>query len=97
MNGVEARKMLAVQEPIEVAWTSKDGTQRADDGDEIDPRQTVPWVMALGPFGSWPETLEGAEESLALHNSWVHGPSFRLGFAVTWEQGWGYQAKETAV
>ncbi len=90
----QARRLLCIQDPIEVAWTSRDGTLRDDDGDPIDERQTVPWVMKLGPFGSWPSTVEDAEKDFIEHanKDWWLGESFRIGTAVVWKTGWGYAA-----
>lgn len=93
MTAEEARTLLDVQEPIPVAWTSKDGTKRDDDGNRIDERQTVPWVWALGPFGTWPETLDAAEHDLRNEPEWWHGESYRLGWVVVYKRGWGYSAK----
>lgn len=56
MTRDEVLAELEINPPIEIAWTSKDGTIRDDDGDSIDERQTEEYVWALGPFGSWPET-----------------------------------------
>jgi len=93
LTAAEARALLVTYEPVEVAWTSKDGTRRDDDGESIDERCLVPWVMALGPYGSWPATLEAAEASFAEHTEWLHGTSMRLGSVVVWKRGWGYQAE----
>ncbi len=92
----QARELIVVREPQEVAWTSKDGTLRDDDGDPIDERCTVPHTWALGPFGSWPATMEDVEKDLAAHDVWHYGESMRLGPVVVYKQGWGYSAKERA-
>lgn len=92
LTSAEARQLLDVQEPHKVAWTSKDGTKRDDDGDEIDDRKLKPWVLALGPFGSWPVPLTEAEGELATHDTWQLGKSFRLNWVVTWKSGWGFAA-----
>lgn len=86
--------MLDVQPAREVAWTSKDGTLRDDDGDAIDPRQAVPWVWAIGPFGTWPETAESAIVALECASSIQLSRSMRTnGPAVFVRAGWGYAAK----
>jgi len=93
MTPEEALKLLDVHEPIEVAWVSKDGTKRDDNGEAIDERQTVPWVWALGPFGSWPVTLDKAMEKFDDESlDWCHLRSIRLGPVVCYELGWGYGA-----
>ncbi len=93
MTADEAIALLDVKPAIEVAWTSKDGTKRDDDGDAIDERQTVPWVLAEGPFGTWPETLEDAVAKLRACTAFVVGPSLRVGRIVRFEPGWGYAAR----
>ena len=94
MTADEARALLDVQEPIPLAWTSKDGTPRDDDGDAIDHRQTVPWVWAVGPFGSWPETMAVVEGLLTAHKEWFHAQTIRIGRAVMYDPPWGFAAKE---
>lgn len=100
LTSAEARALLDIREPTPVGFTSEDGKfyegDHADSWEEIDARETVPWVMALGPFGSWPSTLEDAEKDFAAHPEWYYGVSFRLGNVVVWKQGWGYAAKERA-
>ena len=96
ITAAEARNLLKVYEPIPVAHTSQSGKLLDDEGTEIDQRQTVPWVMALGPFGSWPTTLSDAEADFEEHAEWFTGRSIRVGFAVCYKQGWGYQADEEA-
>lgn len=85
--------LLDVQPARVVAMTAKSGTLLDDEGDSIDPRQTVPWVWALGPFGSWPERLEDAVANLLKQTDFTTGRSFRLGRVVTFKPGWGYAAK----
>lgn len=94
MTPEEVLAALDVQDAIPVAWTSKDGTLRDDDGDAIDRRQTVPYVWALGPFGSWPTTLEDARKEIGEPEEWFTGDSFRLGCVATWKPGWGFQIKD---
>jgi hypothetical protein len=96
MTPAEAIAALDVQDPVPVAWTSKDGTLRDDDGGTIDTRQTEPWVWALGPFGSWPETAAAARADINAHPEWRLGKSLRIGWCVTHKPGWGYGAKEPA-
>lgn len=93
MTADEAIVMLDVQPAIEVAWTSKDGTKRDDSGRAIDKRQTVPWVWAEGPFGTWPETLEDAVARLRESRRLSVAASFRLDRSVWYGQGWGYAAR----
>lgn len=88
-----AIELLDVQPARVVAMTAKSGTLLDDDGDSIDPRQTVPWVWALGPFGSWPERLEDAVANLLKQTDLTTGRIFRLGRAVLYKPGWGYAAK----
>ena len=92
MKCTEARAMLEVREPIEVAIRLRDGGLLDVHGDSIDERCTEPWVMALGPFGSWPCTLADAEKDFAKHPEWWAGESFRLGHVVVYARGWGYAA-----
>lgn len=79
-SAANARKLLRVYEPR--------------DGEDIDKRQAEPWVWALGPFGSWPETLARAEELFAEHQAatWTYAESLRLGWVVMWRPGWGFAA-----
>ena len=96
MTPAEALALLDIQPPREVAWTSKDGTLRDDDGDKIDPRQAEPWVWALGPFGSWPETAEEAKREIAASEVWRHVDTLRIGWAIVRASGWGFGAKAVA-
>jgi hypothetical protein len=96
LNATEARALLKVYPPKAVAYTSATGRPMDDEGNEIDPREAVPWTMALGPFGSWPCTVEDAEKDFAAHPKWYTGESFRLGYVVVHRQGWGYAAVEPA-
>lgn len=77
----KARLLLIVHPPV-----------TDNGGDEINERQTVPWVWALGPFGSWPCTLKEAEEDFATYTTWNYGKCLRLRSAVTFKSGWGYGA-----
>jgi hypothetical protein len=92
MSPEQARSLLVVREPIPAAMTSPTGRLLDAEGGQIDPRQTVSWVMALGPFGSWPSTLADAEADFAKHPEWTHAESFRLGWVVVHRPGWGYAA-----
>ena len=92
----EARAMLKVWPPVVVAFTADNGRIFDADGNELDARQTVPHVLALGPFGSWFSTLEDAEDDFAREPAWFAGKSFRVGYAVVYEQGWGYAANKPA-
>lgn len=94
LTAVEARALLQIYKPREVAHVSKAGKFLDDDGSEIDKRQTVAWTMALGPFGSWPSTVEDADKDFTEHAEWWYGQSFRLGWVVVYRNGWGYQAVE---
>ena len=85
----EAVEVLAVNPPIEVAWTSKNGKLRDDDGNEIDERQTVPWVWALGPYGSWPMTVEDALKNISSSDVLAIDESWRIGWTVYWLDWWG--------
>jgi hypothetical protein len=85
--------LLDVQPARVVAITTADGTLFDEDGDAIDQRQTVPWVMALGPFGSWPARLEEAIADLQGQTDFATGRSFRLGRVVLYKSGWGYAIK----
>ena len=92
LTSAEARKLLKVYPATPVAFTTKSGKLLDEYGDEIDERETVPHTMALGPFGSWPCTLEDAEKDFAAHPNWYDGESMRVGYSVVWKQGWGYAA-----
>lgn len=94
MTNVEARKLLKVWPAKAVSFTTKSGKLLDDEGDPISDVQTVPHVLALGPFGSWLCTLEEAEKDFANHENWYDCQSFRVGYAVVYKQGWGYAAKE---
>ena len=85
--------LLDVQPACPIAMTNKDGRHFDEDGDEIDARQTEPWVWALGPFGSWPCTLREAMEKLRAHTQFATIESLRIGRAVVYQQGWGFAAK----
>lgn len=80
----EAIALLDIQPATEVAWTSKDGTKRDDDGNAIDERETVPWVRADGPGDdTWPETLECAVANIRAAESLEACRSLRFdGWAV---------------
>lgn len=93
LTSAEARALLRVEEPQKVAFTNSKGKHFDDDGNHIDKREAVPHVYALGPFGSWPTTLEDAEKEFAKHDEWFYGKSFRLGHVVIWDTGWGFAAK----
>lgn len=83
--------LLDVQPARVVAMTTTTGTPLDEDGNIIDERQTVPWVMALGPFGSWPERLEDAIAKLGAHTSFETKRSFRVGRVVLYKlDWWGY-------
>lgn len=88
-----AIELLDVQPARVVAMTAKSGTLLDEDGDTIDPRQTEPWVWALGPYGSWPETLVAAIARLNEHEVFGVGRSIRLGRVVIFKPGWGFAAK----
>lgn len=94
LTSAEARALLLIYDPIPVVHTSKTGKLIGDEGDTIDERQTVPWTMALGPFGSWFSTVEQAERDFAKYDQWYYGKSLRLGWVVVYKSGWGYQAVE---
>lgn len=85
--------LLDVQPARVVAMTTTTGTPLDEDGNIIDERQTVPWVMALGPFGSWPARLEEAIADLQGQTDFATGRSFRLGRVVLYKPGWGYAIK----
>jgi hypothetical protein len=89
----EARTMINVQAPIPVLAVNSEGKSLADNGSEIDPRQLVPWVESLGPFGSWPTTVDDALAEIDKHDDWWLGDSFRIGRCIVWKQGWGFAAK----
>lgn len=93
-SAANARKLLSVHEPLAVAFRTDAGKLLDADGEEIDKRQAEPWVWALGPFGSWPETLARAEELFAEHQgaTWTYAESLRLGWVVMWRPGWGFAA-----
>lgn len=88
-----AIELLDVQPARVVAMTDEGGTLLDKDGGAIDPRQTVPWVMALGPFGSWPARLEEAIADLQGHTNFETTRSFRVGRVVLYKPGWGFAAK----
>ena len=92
LTAVEARAILKVREPREVAFVNSKGESLNDDGDKIDPRELEPWTMALGPFGSWPCTVADAERTIAKHAEFEYGVSCRIGPCIIWEQGWGFSA-----
>lgn len=85
--------LLDVQPARVVAMTTTTGTPLDEDGNIIDERQTVPWVMALGPFGSWPARLEEAIADLQGQTDFATGRSFRVGRVVLYKPGWGFAAK----
>lgn len=70
--------LLDVQPAREVAFTSRDGTRRDEDGASIDARQAEPWVWALGPFGSWPVRLDEAVAKLQAHTDLATEACLRL-------------------
>ena len=97
LTAAEARALLDVQPPIPVAHTSKTGRLLDDEGEQIPECQTVPWVLAFGPFGMWPTTVEDAEKHFAAHAEWVYGESLRIDHVVVYKRGWGYAAKAPEV
>lgn len=90
----EAIALLDIRPAIPVAWTSKDGTLRDDNGRKIDKRQAGPWVWAKGPFGSWPETVEEAKRQIYTSEAWEHVDTLRIGWAVVRASGWGFGARK---
>lgn len=85
--------LLDVQAARVAEMNNASGEAFDADGSRIDPRQLVPWVWALGPHGSWPETLEAAIARLNKYEVFGVGQSIRLGRVVSYGPGWGFAAK----
>jgi hypothetical protein len=85
--------LLDVRPACVVAMTDLDGKLLDEGGSIIDERQLVPWVWALGPFGSWPERLEDAIGKLGARTGFETTRSFRVGRVVLYKPGWGYAIK----
>lgn len=96
MTPAEVLAELEVCAAVPVAWTSKDGALRDDEGSRIEPAQAERHTYALGPFGSWPVTMTEAEADIRQHPEWTEGRSIRLGRVAAYKSGWGYSLREKA-
>jgi hypothetical protein len=90
----QAKAALDVQPPEKVYARLGNGEAIDEDGEKIEDVMLAPWVMALGPFGSWPEAADQAFASLEEKGSLYLGKSFRIGPCVVWDRGWGYAIRK---
>ena len=97
ISNTVARQLLLVLEPIPVLMRNSKGNPLDDDGRKIDERCLAPWTWALGPYGSWPCTVEDALEDFTEERPWFVASSMRLGPVVSYRDGWGYATKQPAV